>query len=272
VSDYGALYAEFSRGTLRQLLFRDIYPLSVWLALGICALTLHSVGNARRASVLMLASAGFLAAAVAQGKGFGYHYFPAMGFAVMTLLELIAAPVLDERQRGGVARRVLAAMALLLVLALPFVVAVERLMGKAGSDVLEREGLSAALDDLGPGSRVAIFSVRLADAYPILLERRWEHVLSMPHLWFTGLSEGAASAALWQRVGENVRDGAPAAIIVRAPLPAERTRGDLAVEYLPIVCRDAVARAALQGYEKTAHAGGYDIYRPAPGGTGACGA
>jgi hypothetical protein len=272
VSRYGALYAEFSRGTLRQLLFRDIYPLSVWLALGVGALTLRSVENRHRIGVLMLASAGFLAAAVAQGKGFGYHYFPAMGFAVMTLLELLAAPVMSHRHTAGVARRVVAGAALLLVLLLPFIVAVERFMGKAGSDVLERRGLSAALEDLGPGSRVAIFSVRLADAYPILLERRWEHVLSMPHLWFTGLTEGEASTALWRRVGENLRDGEPEAIIVRAPLPAERTRGDLAVDYLPIICGDPVARAALAGYERTAHAGGYDIYRPAPGGPGACGA
>ncbi|HEX6091583.1 MAG TPA: hypothetical protein VFZ13_15610 [Gemmatimonadales bacterium] len=272
VSKFGPLYAEFSRGTLRQLLFRDIYPLSVWLALGVGALTFRSVENRHRVGVLMLASAGFLAAAVAQGKGFGYHYFPAMGFAVMTLLELLVAPVMGHRHTAGVARRVVAGTALLLVLLLPFIVAIERFRGKAGTDVLERRGLSAALGDLGPGARIAILSVRLADAYPILLERRWEHVLSMPHLWFTGLTEGEASTALWRRVGENLRDGAPEAIIVRAPLPAERTRGDLAVEYLPIVCRDPVARAALAGYERTAHAGGYDIYRPAPGGSGACGA
>ena len=271
VAAYGPLYAEFSRGTLRQLLLRDIYPLSVWLALIVAGVTMRSVRNRRRVIVLALVAAGFLAAAAVQGKGFGYHYFPAMGFAVITLLELVIAPVNGDRHTAGIARRVVAATALALVLVLPFVVAVERLMGKAGSDVIERAHLSEALADLPAGTRVAILSVRLADAYPILLNREWEHVLSMPHLWFTGLGEGGqASTALWRRVGENLRRENPEVIIVRAPLPAERTRGDLDVEYMPIVCRDGAARAALAGYEKSAHAGGYDIYRPAPGGAGAC--
>ena len=273
VSSYGALYAEFSRGTLKQLLLRDIYPLSVWVALVLAALTMRSVANRARVTVLALAAAGFLAAAVVQGKGFGYHYFPAMGFAVMTLLELVVAPVQAERHTAGVARRVLAGAGLLLVLVLPGVVAVERLMGKAGSDFVERARLSEALADLPAGSRVAIFSVRLGDAYPILLERRWEHVLSMPHLWFTGLGErdSGASGALWRRVGEDLRDGRPDVIVVRAPQPAERTRGDLEVEYLPIICRDEVARVQLARYARTAHAGGYDIYRPQSTGAGACG-
>ncbi|HEU4829251.1 MAG TPA: hypothetical protein VFT04_08640 [Gemmatimonadales bacterium] len=293
VSAYGALYAEFSRGTLRQLLLRDIYPLSVWLALIVAAVTVRSVANRQRVTVLALAAAGFLAAAAVQGKGFGYHYFPAMGFAVITMLELLLAPVMAERHTTGVARRVIAATGLLIVLLLPFLVAAERFMGKVGSDVVERSQLSGALRDLPPGSRVAIFSVRLADAYPILLERKWEHVLSMPHLWFTGLGgrdsglgtrgsgletrgsglearDSGASAALWRRVGENLRDGRPRAIVVRAPAPGERTRGDLAVNYLDFVCADPVARAALSGYGLSAHAGGYDIYRPQSSGAGAC--
>ncbi|HEX6644535.1 MAG TPA: hypothetical protein VF037_07655 [Gemmatimonadales bacterium] len=274
VQAYGGLYAEFSRGTPRQLLFRDIYPLSVWLALVVAAVTVASVAASRRVIALALASAAFLGAAVAQGKGFGYHYFPAMGYAVVTLFVLAAADVLPARRRSGMIRRVLAVTALVLVLALPALVAVERFAGKAGDDVVERRALSEALDDLGPGSRVAIVSVRLADAYPILLERRWEHVLSMPHVWFTGLGDEGrgkdVEAALWRRVGENLREGAPEAIVIRAPAPAERTRGDVAADYLEYLCADETARAALAQYGKAAHASGYDIYRPRQSGAGAC--
>lgn len=270
VRAFGPLYAEFSRGTLRQLLLRDIYSLSVWLALVVTIVGIGSVAPWRRLMVLALASGGFLAAAAAQGKGFGYHYFPAMGFAVVTLLELLTAPAPAGEGRRVAVRRTLAATALLLVLVLPVIVAAERLAGKEGSDVRERRALSGALADLGPGAPVAIISVRLGDAYPILLDRKWEHVLSMPHVWFTGLTDGEAARTLWRRVGTDIAAGRPAAVVVRAPLAAERTRGDREDSYLTYLCADSAGRAAMAGYARAAHAGGYDIYRPQQEGVRAC--
>jgi hypothetical protein len=261
IRQYGALYAQFSRGTLPQLMARDLYSLSVWLAVIIALVTLSSLPNRRTVAILVLASLGFLAAAVAQGKGFGYHYFPAMGFAVITLLHLVAAPLPPSKPLGGFARRTVAAAALTLILILPSAVALDRIAGRAGTGFPENRELASALEWVSGGTRVAVISVRLADAFPWILDERLEHVLSSPSMWFTGLN-GPVARAMWQRTASDIERRPPEILVVRAPSLQERNRGDMDVDYLALLCAEDEARRALKQYGHFAHVAGYDLYRP----------
>ena len=269
VRAYGAAYAEFSRGALAQLLLQHWYAIGALTALLLAILLGRSVARPSRVTILSVAVAALLAAAVVQGKGFGYHYLPAMGFAVMLLLELVLAEPDGSRWRAP-ARQVLSGLALAVLLALPIRFTVLRAGGESGGNSDERAALSAALPDLRNGSRVAVLSIRLGDAYPLIVDRQWEHVLPVPHLWFVDAGPDTAVGELWRRVGAAITERRPEAIIVRAPHVGETGPGDEPVSYLRLVCQHLAAPAALDGYRLDTHAAGFDIYRPGAAGSPAC--
>lgn len=97
----GPLYRHYRAGSPGYLLLGDLGALVVWLGL-----TLWLVYGRRRpaaplSSALAISAAGFLAGAVLQGKGFGYHYYPAFVAGLLMLSVLAFAPAVDGRTRRG---------------------------------------------------------------------------------------------------------------------------------------------------------------------------
>src|SRR5688500_7670105 len=91
VRRFGGLYAEFSRGTLADLLFGHLYATFTFATLCTVVATAASIRRRAAITVLSVSAAALYGCAVVQGKGFGYHYLPAYGLAVMAALELVTA-------------------------------------------------------------------------------------------------------------------------------------------------------------------------------------
>lgn len=259
VRAYGPLYAEFARVPVRDLLFRDIYPLSGWIALLVVGTAMRWTRNAVPLRLLMWCILASLVGAVVQGKGFSYHYLPVLGFSVMALLLLAFSLPAEEHSPWPL--RVAGSLGLLIVLALPLATLLHRVSGERDTLELDRALLSARLGGSGPGTSVAMLSVRLGDAYPLILERGWHQALAFPSLWFTASTgDTARIGELQDRVIHDIATGAPALLIERAPTYAERRAGDRDIDYLQLLRARPGARAALAPYVKREHVAGYDIY------------
>ena len=258
VREYGPLYAEFSRGSLADLAFRHPYALTIIAAL-VLALTFRTApGGRSRAGILWWATAALFLAALAQGKGFGYHYLPAYGLSIMLLIELAVAP--DKAASRRLPRQVASALALVLAIAPGAAFAIDRAAGRPASRFPEQARFASTLE-LPAGTRVAMLSPRLADAYPLLLTVRLEHVLSSPNLWFAGQrSDTAAAARLWRRTSSDIASKRPSHVILRAPTAEERQPGDLPEGYHIQLCADAASREMLSRYGLSRRSDGYEVF------------
>jgi hypothetical protein len=267
VRDYGALYREFARQPLGALLFRDVQMWAVWAALAGVIAGGHGLPVHHRVRVLLGASLTLFAAAVAQGKGFGYHYYPAMVFAVLTLLELAASPSLGAGGRPLVAKAV-AGVALTPMLWLFGQVAWSRAEGRPTALAGEQARVAGLIGGQ-PGTRVAIVSARLADAYPVVLDHDYRHVLAFPHAWMATLPSATPEVgSLRRRYGQDLDRYEPEALVVRARGSAGP--GDFAVDYITWLCADPAVRRALASYDLTSQVEGFDLYRRTTAGAGAC--
>jgi len=267
VREYGALYREFARQPLGVLLFRDVQMWVVWAALAGVLLMGRGLQRPHRVQVLLGASLALFAAAVWQGKGFGYHYYPALVFAVLAMLELAAS---RRREPGGrpLMARLIACAALAPVLWLFGQVAWARAEGRP-TVLAGEQARVAALVGSRPGTRVAIVSARLADAYPVVLHNDYRFVLAFPHAWMATLPPGSRGIeALRRRYGQDLGRAKPEALVVRTGRPAGP--GDLAIDYLAWLCADPAVRRALAQYELASRVEGFDLYRRTTAGAGAC--
>lgn len=268
VREYGPLYARFARQPLTILLFRDLQMWAVWAAAAAMLVAGTSLMRAARARVLLGASLALFAAAVSQGKGFGYHYYPALAFAVLTLLEVAASPALVPGGRR-VAARMIALLALAPILWLLGDIAWARAAGRPTRLAEEQQRVARLIDSAGADSGVAIVSTRIADTYPVVLRSGYRYALSFPHAWFATLpTDVPGVAALRRRYADDLDAARPGVLVLRAPdVPGP---GDAAVDYLAWLCADAAVRRALGSYTLTNRVEGYDLYRRTMAGAGAC--
>ena len=268
VREYGALYARFARQPLAVLLFRDVQMWVVWAAAAAVIVAGGSLLRLERARVLLGASLALFAAAVSQGKGFGYHYYPALAFAVLTLLEVAASPAVVPGGRRFAARA-LAVLALAPVLWLHGDVAWARAEGRPTPLAVEQERVARLIDGAGADSGVAIVSVRIADTYPVVLRKDYRYALSFPHAWFAALpTDAPEAAALRRRYAGDLDAARPGVLVVRTP--DRPGPGDADVDYVAWLCADPAVRRALGAYSLTTRVDGFDLYRRTTAGAGAC--
>lgn len=261
-------YRAFNRLPLAELLARDVHMWSVWFALGTALLFRRSIRARRRALVYGLATAGFFASAVAQGKGFGYHYYPAVGWSVILLVKLLTGRS-RKSSRIGLLRRCAAALALLPVVYLFGAVALRRIGGVVTNTSLEQRVVSRLA---GPEpTDLAVLSARISDAFPMVLEGGHHFVLRYPLLWAAALpAHQPGTAAIRRQYGYDLAQYRPAVLIVRRPVEGWLGRGDVAANYLDYLCLDTVARRVLAEYRLAERADGFELYRLDAKGDPAC--
>jgi hypothetical protein len=266
VREYGPLYAEFSRGTFAELAFRHPYALTITAALGLAVLFRAAPSVTSRAGILWWTTAALFLSALAQGKGFGYHYLPAYGFSIILLIDLaVSAGATSPRRLTRVA---VSWLVLIGAIAPGLAFAIDRASGRETSRFPEQVRFASTLG-LPSGTRVAMLSPRLADTYPLMLESGLEHVLSSPHLWFAGVRiDTAAAGRLWRRTRGEITDKRPRYVILRAPTEAERRSGDLPAGYLNQLCADG--GSVLQQYALARRSDGYEVYAESGGGRRLC--
>ncbi|HEX6091682.1 MAG TPA: hypothetical protein VFZ13_16105, partial [Gemmatimonadales bacterium] len=256
------------RPSIGALLTRDIHVWIVWFALGAALLFGRTVAPRRRIAVLAAVTAAGLTAALLQRSGDGPDFFPAAAFAVMLLLALtVAAPI--GRSRLVALRRVTAALLLVPLLYLFGAVTWRRAHGVFTRTRADQLVVMRLLG--GARKDIAVLSADLADVYPVTLELGHRFVPRYPSLWAALLPEAhPMRAAMLRHYGDDLRARPPEVIVVRAPRGAERRPREPAVDYLALLCRDAVARDILSRYRFAERAGGFELYRTDAEGAAAC--
>ena len=284
VEQFGGFYHGFALVPATRLL---LSPAMAWPLLVAPLLLLVALPVMRfRAGALVwfAAVAGFALSVTVQGKGFPYHYYPAR-ITALTVILLALATTHDSRSTTlwrDALRRSLAGAALLLIVAIPALVAWARFT--APERVVDdfSENAFHLLGDAPPGTTVAIQSSRLGDAFPLVLIRNLEMTGRFPHLWFLypydssavyhgrGVRPYADSALaqverrLRHNVAEDLSRDQPALLLVRSP-----GHDRVVLRYL---CDDSLYRRAAGAYRLAASDTVMQLFRrdTSRQGAGAC--
>ena len=250
VRELGPLYQQFNAVPFAELFRRGVLSMIPLLALAVVILFGWWVVPRPLAVVLGLAVVGYLAGVVIQGKGFGYHYYPAVATAVTLLLVMFTArgsdPLLPR------AMRQLSALTVLGLLLWPVVPILAARVDAAPTPQEQRAAeLSALVADAPPGTKVAVLSPRMADVYPLVTERGLELTGRWPHLWplATGGEWGVGSGKWFAgTVGEDLASEQPDVIVARRAWPAPLGPQDLGFDVVPFLAEDSSFARALSNY------------------------
>jgi hypothetical protein len=183
----GSTYWDYARRSLGTVVGVGVPPLTILGSLVLWPVVRRQTRYPELADTLGIATAVLFATVVLQHKGFGYHYYPAVGTGLLLLLTALL---------GGSTRPVSPAMRMLctglaLIVALPYTVlfldnAVARASGSwqkrpvaAGS----RE-LAAFLRTHPARGPVLVLSPWMEDSFPLVLESRVEWGSRYPFIWF----------------------------------------------------------------------------------------
>ena len=160
--------------------------LSIWLLIAyLLAARWILFGLEALPTVLLVASAGFDAAFVIQGKGFAYHAYPA--FAVATLA-LCAGMLLPLPRRGQVERQRLFRVAQPAVLVFACASGMN-MMSRHYEPSFWTPGLDAGLKAIGPHPRVLGISPEIAIGHPFVRDLGGTWVGSAPSTWISGCAQ-----------------------------------------------------------------------------------
>ena len=260
-------YRRFNLQGFRTLLTRDVHMWAIWLGLGATVMFGSRLPHRRRLLILAVTTAGLGASAVVQRKGFGYHYFPAVAFAVILMLEMLFShPRTGPR---ALARQIVLVTMLVPVLYLFGAVAWRRAHGvftATRADQLVVEDMIGRRP-----ATVAVLSARISDAFPMVLENDHRFILRYPLLWAAALPvDFPGTGAIRRQYGEDLARHFPAALVVRAPRISELSGGDVPVDYLQYLCHDDLARSTLSQYRLSKRGDGFELYRTDAEGAAAC--
>jgi hypothetical protein len=130
------------------------------------------------ADALVVGMGGMAVGAIAQGKGWSYHFLPVTGLAFLLSI-LIAAPIAAQIWSG--LRTKHARLALAVSCATPAAM-LPLLAGR--SDPGSSDEIASAINAVAPGARrVQVLSWDLADTYPGLIEAGYDVPMAFPSLW-----------------------------------------------------------------------------------------
>jgi hypothetical protein len=261
VRQFGGFYRGFALVPATRLLLNPAMAWPLLVAPLLLLIALPVMRFRQGALVWFAGVAGFALSVTVQGKGFPYHFYPAR-VATLTVILLVLATTRDPQPvtlwRDAL-RRSLAGAALLLIIAIPALVAWARFT--APERVVDdfSENAFHLLGDAPPGTTVAIQSSRLGDAFPLVQIRNLEMTGRFPHLWFLypydssavyrgrGVRRYTDSAltlverGLRHDVAEDLAGQQPALLLVRDP-----GRDRVVLRYL---CDDPLYRQAARKYQ-----------------------
>lgn len=211
VSRLSGVYWDYLRRPLTTVLAGDLRPLTVVWALCYWPLARRLTRHEGLADLLGVATAALFAAVVLQHKGFGYHYYPALGTGLLlVLLGLLGGGARLPSPPVRIAAQGVGLLVLLPVLALFLGWTVRRAGGSArvGPVAAGSREIGAWLAGAAPRGPVAIYSPWMEDSFPLVLERGLEWGSRYPFVWFL---------PAFQRVGPDGRE--PVACPPEAEMP-----------------------------------------------------
>ncbi len=213
-------------------------------------------------SVTSVAMLGFLVGAFVQGKGWEYHYIPAIALALLVCAWRIAA----THGRWAGTATLAAALGLLLWPALD---ARDSLAGAAAAESEYNAYMAAHVRQTGPEPTVVVLGNWLVNAFPMVSVSGAEWGMRYNGLWFLpGLADGALADSLRTRVVSDIDRSRPDLIIVELPVGwiGERpVDPSLQMDFLGFLSEDPRFAVLLREYEHVEDVNGCRILRRAPG-------
>jgi hypothetical protein len=278
----GGLYASFLRGPLWLTgLLGEGAPLCLFALLTFAVLR-------RRAShpevwdVLAVTVAGLFLSALVQGKGWRYHFYPAMSFGVV-LLGVIWLN--SRRPLVRLAEQVYAAASGAAVATVLVLTAVSSLQQTLNPDDprYDADPNYAELRQLirreSPGGSVLVLSSNMASAFPLVPSTgarwtsRFPSVWLLPALYMDELradrplsfrprsAMGLAERYLNEAVSEDLKRLRPDLLVVLRAGPDRREMGIRRLDYLSYFSREPEVAAVLSEYTWLADVDEYRVYR-----------
>jgi hypothetical protein len=284
----GGLYASYLRGPL-------------WLTgiLGegaaLCLFALLAFVVLRRRAqhgdlwnVLAIAVAALFVAALVQGKGWRYHFYPSMAFAVV----LLGVAWWDSRRPlSRLAEQVYSAACGAAVATLLVVTAVDCVRQAMSSSDPRHDAdpnyaeLRRLIRREAPGGTVLVLSSNMASAFPLVpasgarWASRFPSVWLLPALYMNELRSdapltfrprtamGKAERYLVDAVSEDFARFRPDLLVVLRAGPDRREMGIRRMDYLAYFSREPQVAALLSEYAWLADVDEYRVYRHGPAGT-----
>ncbi len=266
----GEPFLQYSRRPVLVILTQNTFAWSAILTLLLYIAVRGIVRHSVLADHLAIGVAGFLLALVIQGKGYGYHYLPALGTSIILLAVILSGA--SESRRPLLRAAAVVGAATLMLGGSAFLVhaTARRAAGKLSA--IDREMVETAefVSARAAGAQVAVLSSRLADAFPMMLYTRAHWALRFPNLWFAQVygrrSEPGAlpGSALWsvRTVAEDLERRRPALILVRRPEAGGGLDADL--DYVRFLSQDVTFRCQFSRYRQTGNSGPFLVYQRQP--------
>ena len=265
VDRWGPVYWDYVRRPLATILAGDLKPLTVLAALLYWPVARRLTARPRMADFLGIATAVLFVAVVLQHKGFGYHYYPAVGTGMLLVfLGLLGAGPRPPGMPVRIAARTAGALILVPILALSLGWAADRAGGSAkrGPVAAGSREIGAFLDGRAARGAVVVWSPWMDDSFPLMLERRAVWASRYPFVWFLpALYRERMSApgpvacrreaemspderTLLATVAEDLRAYRPELVFVRKP----GTEGLLRIPLLECLARSGEFRREFGAY------------------------
>ncbi len=271
----GGVYAAYRTQGLPTILLGRFEPLSALIGLGIYAVYRRAVGARPLADVLALATVGCLGGVLLQGKGFDYHYYPALalGALLMAVVSFTAAPQGQPLAKRG---RLIAAALLLIVSAVYLEAGVRTGLGPEHSEMRTYRALELAV---GPvkGRSLMVLAPRSGYAFGLVTYGGAHWIGRFPCLWvppvvYRGAMEDARGPRFravddmppverWFRaaVVSDALRARPELILVGVPTPGQGP-DDYWFDFLKYFSEDATFARLMTDYERVGESVGYVIY------------
>lgn len=294
VREIGMVYLEFRRVPLGDVL---LSPAGVWVGatLGLYLFARIFGGGTRLGDALAVAAAGLLAGVVIQGKGFPYHFYPAVVMAVLVLGTLLVRPGTSLSAYGRAGLQVGAATLLLAAVTPMSAATLLRAAGHGQASVERYPERVDGLRGVAAGRSVLSLSPQGGDAFLLVAYDQVRWVSRFPSMWMLSALyrdqldraapiwfrpiEDASAAEQWliDAVIADAVEQRPDILLIYGP----QLEGENRIDCLAYFRRDPRFRTFLAEYEQLPDAAGYRVFirrmmppaegRPAPSASGAAG-
>jgi len=277
----GPLYWSYENRSVGAILTQGPMAVAVWGAVVTWLLIRSTARERDLLDTLGLAMLLGVAAVLAQHKGLGYHFYPALGFALLLCAAASVGPGSGSTRLRSALGRASGVLVGVAFASLFVAVAASRARALAlDPRTIPGRELSTFLRARGGAVGVVIFSPMIPDAFPTVLEAGVDWASRHPSMWFVQalyreqLAENdgpiryrspdeMSAVERWclHSVGEDLERYRPSLLVVRKPTRDRSAYAPLRIDYLAYFLADPTFRAEFAHYEPEAEVGKFAVYR-----------